>query len=240
MAVNGEKEYRPGPADEEPLSPEEAKSYRSIAAKFNYLGQDSPHLQFGAKVCSQDMSGSAPDAVATPVDAVDDGFALVDSVPGAATEGGSAAASTEVVPAGGPANMTDAEPMSAVAAPASVEAGPADGERRTALARRPTDINDDEWAGGISSRPWPGWSRIVLKWAPASAWRQKVMWIAPGTRSDDVKWYMMEAAGCHVTTFRLNGCSSGYPYRRFDPVALPPPNGDGSPEAAVCVMPSMG
>ena len=47
LKVNGSKEEEEG--DEEELVSEEARSYRAVAARLNYMAQDSPEVMFGTK-----------------------------------------------------------------------------------------------------------------------------------------------------------------------------------------------
>ena len=53
---NGDREDREEPGDEQELSKEEAKSFRGIAARLNFLSQDDPDLQFPVKQGTREMA----------------------------------------------------------------------------------------------------------------------------------------------------------------------------------------
>ena len=56
LSFNGDKEDKNEEWESEDLDREEAKIYRGLAARLNFLSQDSPDLQFPVKGCSQDMA----------------------------------------------------------------------------------------------------------------------------------------------------------------------------------------
>ena len=56
LAVNGDKMDKAEDGDEEVMEKEEATAFRGLAARLNFLSQDSPDLQFGIKPCSQMMA----------------------------------------------------------------------------------------------------------------------------------------------------------------------------------------
>ena len=56
LNCNGEKNLKDEDGDEEELSKEEAKIYRGLAARFNFMSQDCPDLQFPIKPCSREMA----------------------------------------------------------------------------------------------------------------------------------------------------------------------------------------
>ena len=56
LSVNGDKEGKIEEGDEELLGKAEAKVYRGLAARLNYLSQDCPDLQFGSKDPSKEMA----------------------------------------------------------------------------------------------------------------------------------------------------------------------------------------
>ena len=56
LSFNGDKDDRNEEWESEDLDREEAKVYRGLAARLNFLSQDSPDLQFPVKACSQDMA----------------------------------------------------------------------------------------------------------------------------------------------------------------------------------------
>ena len=56
LGVNGDREEREEEGDSEPLGKEEAKAYRGLAARLNYMSLDCPDLQFGNKAGSREMA----------------------------------------------------------------------------------------------------------------------------------------------------------------------------------------
>ena len=56
LSSNGEKSEKEEEWEFEDLGKEEATVYRGLAARLNYMSQDSPDLQFPIKSCSQEMS----------------------------------------------------------------------------------------------------------------------------------------------------------------------------------------
>jgi hypothetical protein len=54
--MNGDREDKEEEWEREVLDKEEAKLYRGVVARLNYLGQDCPDLQFAVKQCSRDMA----------------------------------------------------------------------------------------------------------------------------------------------------------------------------------------
>ena len=56
LVFNGEKDDKMLKDDDEVLPDDEAKTYRGLAARLNYLSLDCPHLQFQIKECSTAMS----------------------------------------------------------------------------------------------------------------------------------------------------------------------------------------
>ena len=53
---NGDKEDREEDWEMIELDPVEAKKYRGVVARLNYMGQDCPDLQFAVKQCSREMA----------------------------------------------------------------------------------------------------------------------------------------------------------------------------------------
>ena len=56
LSCNGEKNLKEEDGDEEELDKEEAKVYRGLAARLNFMSQDCPDLQFPIKPCSREMA----------------------------------------------------------------------------------------------------------------------------------------------------------------------------------------
>ena len=56
LNCNGEKNVKEEDGDEEKLEKEEAKVYRGLAARLNFMSQDCPDLQFPIKPCSREMA----------------------------------------------------------------------------------------------------------------------------------------------------------------------------------------
>ena len=56
LSVNGDKTEKEEVWEKEELGREEAKSFRGLAARLNYLGQDCPDLQFAIKQCAKEMA----------------------------------------------------------------------------------------------------------------------------------------------------------------------------------------
>ena len=56
LSSNGEKSEKEEEWELEDLEKEEATVYRGLAARLNYMSQDSPDLQFPIKACSQEMA----------------------------------------------------------------------------------------------------------------------------------------------------------------------------------------
>jgi hypothetical protein len=56
IGFNGDSEDKVEEGDEELLEKEEAKVFRGLAARLNYMSLDDADLQFGVKVCSRDMA----------------------------------------------------------------------------------------------------------------------------------------------------------------------------------------
>ena len=56
LSVNGDKETKEEDWEHELVDREEAKAFRGIAARLNFLSLDSPDLQFPIKPCSQAMA----------------------------------------------------------------------------------------------------------------------------------------------------------------------------------------
>ena len=54
--VNGDKERKEEEDDEEEMERVEEKKFRGMAARLNYLAQDSPDLQYPAKEISREMA----------------------------------------------------------------------------------------------------------------------------------------------------------------------------------------
>ena len=54
--MNGDKDRKEEEGDEEDMEREEAKTFRGLAARMNYLAQDSPDLQYPAKEVSREMA----------------------------------------------------------------------------------------------------------------------------------------------------------------------------------------
>ena len=52
---NGEKNVKEEEGDDEELNKEEAKIYRGLAARLNFMSQDCPDLQFPIKPCSKKL-----------------------------------------------------------------------------------------------------------------------------------------------------------------------------------------
>ena len=55
LNVNGDKEGREEDWELEELPRDEAKPYRGVATRMNFLGLDCPHIQFAIKDCQTDM-----------------------------------------------------------------------------------------------------------------------------------------------------------------------------------------
>ena len=55
-AVNGDKERKEEEEDEDDMEREEAKTFRGLVARMNYVAQDSPDLRYPAKEVSRDMA----------------------------------------------------------------------------------------------------------------------------------------------------------------------------------------
>ena len=55
-AVNGDKERKEEEGDEDDMEREEAKTFRGLVARMNYLAQDSQDLQYPAKEVSREMA----------------------------------------------------------------------------------------------------------------------------------------------------------------------------------------
>ena len=55
-AFNGDRERKEEPEDEEEMDKKEATEFRGLAARLNYLAQDSPDLQYPAKEVSREMA----------------------------------------------------------------------------------------------------------------------------------------------------------------------------------------
>ena len=56
LSITGERDMKEEEGDSEPLSRAEAKEFRGLAARMNYLAQDSPDLQFPIKQVSREMA----------------------------------------------------------------------------------------------------------------------------------------------------------------------------------------
>jgi len=56
LAVNGDKDIKEEEGDEEDLVKSEAKVFRGLAARQNFLSLDCPDLQFPSKSCSREMA----------------------------------------------------------------------------------------------------------------------------------------------------------------------------------------
>ena len=56
LSSNGDKEDKWEPGDDEVLDRGEAKLFRGMAARLNFLSLDCPNLQFAVKQCSKEMS----------------------------------------------------------------------------------------------------------------------------------------------------------------------------------------
>ena len=56
LTHNFEKDDKCEECDEEEMGPEEAKEFRGVTARVNFLGQDSLDLQYPVKECSRDMA----------------------------------------------------------------------------------------------------------------------------------------------------------------------------------------
>ena len=56
LTYNGDKDTKEEDWEWEPVPKEEATSFRALAARFNFLSQDCPDLQFPIKQCSRDMA----------------------------------------------------------------------------------------------------------------------------------------------------------------------------------------
>ena len=56
LSCNEEKNMKEEEGDDEELSKEEAKIYRGLAARLNFMSQDCPDLQFPIKPCSREMA----------------------------------------------------------------------------------------------------------------------------------------------------------------------------------------
>ena len=54
--VNGDKERKEEEDDEDEMDKEEAKKFRGMVARINYVAQDSPDLQYPAKELSREMA----------------------------------------------------------------------------------------------------------------------------------------------------------------------------------------
>jgi hypothetical protein len=54
--TNGDKEEKDEEWESESLNKEEAKKFRGVVARLNYLSGDCPDLQFGVKQCSREMA----------------------------------------------------------------------------------------------------------------------------------------------------------------------------------------
>ena len=64
LTVNGSKvdNEKEDPEGKTPLDKEEAKIYRGLAARLNFLSLDCPDLQFPIKECSKDMANPTRDS----------------------------------------------------------------------------------------------------------------------------------------------------------------------------------
>eukprot|EP00973_Karenia_brevis_P048851 6776461-Karenia_brevis.AAC.1 len=56
IGVNGDSEDKVEEWEEEYLGKAEAKEYRGLAARLNFMSMDWPELQFAIKQCSRDMA----------------------------------------------------------------------------------------------------------------------------------------------------------------------------------------
>ena len=56
LVQNYEKDYRNEDCDWEGMASQEATEFRGVAARMNFLGQDSQGLQYPVKECSRDMA----------------------------------------------------------------------------------------------------------------------------------------------------------------------------------------
>ena len=54
--MNGDKDRKEEEGDEEDMEREEAKIFRGLVARMNYLAQDSPDLQYPAMEVSREMA----------------------------------------------------------------------------------------------------------------------------------------------------------------------------------------
>ena len=55
LTANGEKDDKEEFWEEELVGKEEAKDFRGLSARMNFMSQDGPDLQFPIKVCSREM-----------------------------------------------------------------------------------------------------------------------------------------------------------------------------------------
>jgi hypothetical protein len=56
LSVNGDKEDRVEDWELQPLDKAEAKKFRGVVARLNYLSGDCPDLQFPVKQCTREMA----------------------------------------------------------------------------------------------------------------------------------------------------------------------------------------
>ena len=56
LSRSGSKDDGDAPGDDEPLTGEEAKAYRGIAARINFASQDHPVLQFASRAAAREMA----------------------------------------------------------------------------------------------------------------------------------------------------------------------------------------
>ena len=56
LTCNGDKEDKEEPWMDQPMDKEQAKEFRGLAARLNYMSQDCPDLQFPIKQASREMA----------------------------------------------------------------------------------------------------------------------------------------------------------------------------------------
>ena len=63
-----------------------------------------------------------------------------------------------------------------------------------------------------------GMTAIAVRYAAATVWRQRTVWVSSTCNSDDLKWAMRTQLGQNVSLLRVHEGFRGYPYGRAEPI----------------------